>query len=154
MNNLEVVNNEEFLQSRFEGIFEGIKITYIGQYCFLYSNFSGSLNLPMCTYIGGSAFSNSHFSGSLNLPVCTQIGIHAFYHSNFSGSLSLPACTFIGNSAFLNSNFNSITIGANATLGNYCIGAHSTEFINDYTANHKLAGTDVWDSATQHWRYQ
>jgi len=49
-------------------------------------------------------------------------------------------------------NFTHITIGANATLGTDCIGAHSTEFINDYTANNKLAGTYVWDGS--HWIYQ
>jgi len=55
---------------------------------------------------------------------------------------------------FDNSVFDTITIGANATLGEGCIGAHSTEFINDYEANNKLAGTYVWDSNTQHWIYQ
>jgi len=66
----------------------------------------------------------------------------------------LPVCTQIGSSAFLNSNFTQITIGANATLGTSCIGAHSAEFINDYAANGKLAGTYVWDSVTGHWIYQ
>ena len=63
-------------------------------------------------------------------------------------------CTFIGDGAFVNSNFTQITIGANATLEANCIGAHSQEFIDDYTANNKLAGTYVWDEATQHWIYQ
>ena len=132
MNNLEVVNNEEFSQSIFDGIFEGIKITYIGH----------------------SAFNNSSFSGSLNLPVCTAIGGHAFRNSNFSGSLDLPVCTYVGQDAFFNSNFNSITIGANAELYTNCIGAHSAEFIADYAANGKQAGTYVWDSVSGHWIYQ
>ena len=99
-------------------------------------------------------FVNSNFSGSLNLPVCKQIGVYAFLNSNFSGSLNLPMCTFIGEYAFLNSSFTQITIGTNAVLGADCIGAHSTEFINDYAANNKKAGTYVWDEATQHWIYQ
>jgi lipid-binding SYLF domain-containing protein len=58
----------------------------------------------------------------------------------------------IGNNAFENSTFDTITIGANATLGTGCIGAHSEEFISDYEANGKLAGTYVWDGT--HWIYQ
>lgn len=176
MNNLEIVNSFEFLESIFDGIFEGIKIKKIGGYAFNISNFSGELNLPVCTsvdtyafqqsnfngslnlpvcnYIGYEAFTDSNFSGSLSLPVCTYIGGYAFLYSNFSGSLSLPVCTYIGGSALANSNFTQITIGANATLGTGCIGAHSAEFINDYAANGKLAGTYVWDSNTQHWIYQ
>jgi hypothetical protein len=61
-------------------------------------------------------------------------------------------CTSVGYAAFLNSNFTQITIGANATLGTNCIGAHSEEFISDYVANNKLAGTYVWHG--QHWIYQ
>jgi len=60
----------------------------------------------------------------------------------------------VGYGAFENSNFTQITIGANATLGSSCIGAHSTEFINDYAANNKLAGTYVWNAGTNHWIYQ
>jgi len=96
----------------------------------------------------------SNFSGSLSLPVCTQIGSYALANSNFSGSLSLPVCTQIGSYAFRDSNFTQITIGANATLGTNCIGAHSAEFINDYAANGKLAGTYVWDEGSGHWIYQ
>jgi hypothetical protein len=58
----------------------------------------------------------------------------------------------VGNNAFENSTFDTITIGANATLGTNCIGAHSAEFISDYEANGKLAGTYVWDGT--HWIYQ
>jgi len=68
--------------------------------------------------------------------------------------LNLPSCTAVGYAAFVNSNFTTITIGANATLGGNCIGAHSAEFIADYAANNKKAGTYVWDSNTQHWIYQ
>jgi len=126
--------------------------TYIGRYALQNSNFSGSLSLPVCTQIGERAFINSNFTGSLSLPVCTQIGERAFYSSNFTGSLSLPVCTQIGERAFYSSNFTQITIGANATLGTGCIGAHSAEFIADYAANGKLAGTYVWNG--QHWIYQ
>ena len=101
---------------------------------------------------GERCFEDSNFSGALSLPVCTKIGREAFINSNFSGSLSLPVCTVIGNTAFRISNFNSITIGANATLGPNCIGAHSAEFRQDYAANNKKAGTYVWDG--QHWIYQ
>ena len=154
MNNLEVVNVFEFSGSRFDGIFEGIKIKNIDGYAFAASNFSGSLSLPVCTYIGEYAFQQSNFNGSLNLPVCNYIGYEAFTDSNFSGSLSLPVCTYIDVYAFLYSNFSEIKIGANATLGTGCIGAHSTEFIQDYADNGKLAGTYVWDEIQQHWIYQ
>jgi len=112
------------------------------------------LSLPLCTYIGYNAFTNSNFSGSLSLPLCTYIGYNAFNNSNFSGSLNLPVCTYIGGYAFYSSNFSEITIGANATLGDYCIGAHSVEFIADYSANGKQAGTYVWDEVSGHWIYQ
>jgi hypothetical protein len=98
------------------------------------------------------AFRYSDFNGSLDLPVCTYIGGYTFESSNFSGSLSLPLCEQIGGYAFGNSNFTQITIGANATLGTGCIGAHSSEFIADYSANGKQAGTYVWNG--QHWIYQ
>ena len=62
--------------------------------------------------------------------------------------------TSIGNYAFRDSTFDTITIGANATLGTNCIGAHSAEFINDYAANNKLAGTYIWDEGSGHWIYQ
>ena len=140
--------------SKFSGSLSLPVCTVIGDYALQYSQFSGSLNLPMCTKIGSYAFGNSVFSGSLSLPVCEQIGINTFRLSKFSGSLSLPVCKQIGYEAFYYSNFDEITIGANANLGTNCIGAHSTEFINDYTANNKLAGTYVWDAGTNHWIYQ
>ena len=82
------------------------------------------------------------------------IGVQAFYYSQFTGSFNCPVCTEIGDNAFANSTFDTITIGANANLGTGCIGAHSAEFIADYTANNKLAGTYVWDADTNHWIYQ
>jgi hypothetical protein len=147
---------EDFIFSYiiFTGNFKMDNLKIAGESCFRYSNFSGELNLPVCTQIGDSAFVNSNFSGELSLPVCTQIGDNAFGNSNFSGSLNLPVCTQILEYAFMNSNFSEITIGANATLGIGCIGAHSTEFIQDYAANNKLAGTYVWDEIQQHWVYQ
>ena len=99
-------------------------------------------------------FYYSNFSGSLSLPVCIEIGNLAFRYSNFSGSLDLPVCTYIGGYTFENSNFTQITIGAEANLGEGCIGAHSSEFIADYSANGKQAGTYVWDEVNQHWIYQ
>jgi hypothetical protein len=148
------IGYDAFYHSNFSGTLSLPVCEQIGGYAFLYSNFSGELNLPVCEEIGQYAFSNSNFSGSLNLPMCTYIDGYAFLNSNFSGSLNLPACTYIGDGAFQNSNFNSITIGANATLGGNCIGAHSSQFIADYSANGKQAGTYVWDEATQHWIYQ
>src|SRR5690606_16404012 len=124
----------------------------IGKSALRYSTFSGLLDLPKCIYIGDYALQYSKFSGSLNLPACTYVGGYAFGVSKFSGSLNLPVCTDIGIYAFFNSNFDEITIGANAILGNYCIGAHSAEFIADYEANNKKAGTYVWDGF--HWIYQ
>jgi len=141
-----------FQNSNFSGSLSLPVCTQIGYDAFANSNFSGSLSLPVCVEVGDFAFRYSHFSGELSLPVCEYIGDSAFVSSNFSGELNLPVCTFIGKNAFLNSNFNSITIGANATLENNCIGAHSAEFIDDYTANNKKAGTYVWDGS--HWIYQ
>ena len=152
MNNLEVVNDFEFEQSIFDGIFEGIKIKNIGANAFVYSIFSGSFNLPVCTYISGYAFYYSNFSGSLSLPLCTYIGDSAFVESNFSGSLNLPACTSVGYAAFNNSNFTQITIAANCIFYLDSFGAHSQEFLDDYNANGQLGGTYVWDGS--HWIYQ
>ncbi len=70
------------------------------------------------------------------------------------GYLNIPNCNNLFMLAFRNSNFDTITIGANAVLENNCIGAHSAEFIADYEANGKLAGTYVWDSVSGHWIYQ
>jgi len=106
------------------------------------------------TTVGNSAFESSQFDGEFNCPNVTTVGQYAFRNSNFTGSFYCPVCTQIGSSAFLNSNFTQIIIGANATLGTSCIGAHSAEFINDYAANGKLAGTYVWDAGTNHWIYQ
>ena len=82
------------------------------------------------------------------------VGNNAFFNSQFNGAFNCPNLQEVGQYAFRNSNFTKITIGANATLGTGCIGAHSAEFINDYAANGKLAGTYVWDAGTNHWVYQ
>jgi len=82
------------------------------------------------------------------------VGLNAFYLSQFTGVFNCPNLHTIGQYAFRYSNFTQITIGANATLGSTCIGAHSAQFINDYAANGKLAGTYVWDAGTNHWIYQ
>jgi hypothetical protein len=141
-----------FLNSDFNGSLDLPVCVEINIGAFGRSNFNGSLDLPVCTYIGAYAFFNSDFNGSLDLPVCTYIGVYAFESSNFSGSLSLPVCEQIGAYAFGSSNFTQITIGANATLGTGCIGAHSQEFLDDYIANGQLGGTYVWNG--QHWIYQ
>jgi len=77
-----------------------------------------------------------------------------FGNSQFTGVFNCPNLQEVGTNAFRNSTFDTITIGANATLGTGCIGAHSAEFINDYADNGKLAGTYVWDAGTNHWIYQ
>jgi len=152
MNNLKKINNSEFENSVFQGIFRAQKVESVGHHAFINSKFSGSLNLPSCTFIGAGAFTNSKFTGSLYLPVCTQLWYEVFLNSNFSGELYIPNCVYIMQNAFFYSNFTQITIGANAVLGPGCIGAHSAEFINDYAANNKKAGTYVWNG--QHWIYQ
>jgi len=152
LQNCKIVDDYTFRYSNFSGSLNLPMCTYIGRYALQNSNFSGSLSLPVCEQIRERAFVNSNFSGELSLPVCEQIGERAFRVSNFSGSLNLPVCIQIGESAFHDSIFTEITIGANATLGTSCIGAHSAEFINDYAANGKLAGTYVWNG--QHWIYQ
>ena len=152
--NVKEIGEQSFYYSQFTGDFNCPNVQAVGNYAFELSNFTGEFNCPNVQTVGSEAFRYSNFSGSLNLPVCTQIGDSAFVNSNFSGSLNLPACTHLWDSAFYNSNFDTITIGANATLGEYCIGAHSVQFINDYAANGKLAGTYVWDAGTNHWIYQ
>jgi len=150
----ERIGDDVFYYSNFSGSLSLPVCVEIGDSAFAKSNFNGALSLPVCEQIGDYAFASSNFSGSLSLPSCTAVGNGAFQLSNFSGSLSLPVCTYIRDAAFYNSNFNSITIGANAKLYTNCIGAHSTEFIQDYADNGKLAGTYVWDEDTQHWIYQ
>jgi hypothetical protein len=174
MNNLKKINDYEFYNSVFQGYFRAQNVESVGRYSFTNSKFIGNLNLPKCEILGREAFANSKFTGNFYAPKCKIMELrafanskftgnfyapkceilwhHAFYYSNFSGSLSLPVCTQISDAAFQNSNFNKITIGANATLGNYCIGAHSAEFGADYAANNKKAGTYVWNG--QHWIYQ
>ena len=176
MNNLEIANDYEFQNSQFDGIFSCEKVktiginafynsvftgdfdcpnlTSIGQYAFRNSCFNGMFNCPKVRTIDGWTFEKNYFIGSFNCPDLITVGTYAFYRSTFAGSFNCPNLRTVGNDAFRNSNFDTITIGANATLGSNCIGAHSTEFINDYEANGKLAGTYVWDEATQHWIYQ
>ena len=152
MNNLKKINAYEFENSVFQGFFRAQNVESVGYIAFGNSNFSGSLNLPSCMYIGNDAFRNSQFTGSFECPNLQAVGDDAFYSSSFSGELNLPVCTYIGSDAFFNSNFTQITIGANATLGENCIGAHSEEFIQDYADNGKQAGTYVWSG--EHWIYQ
>ena len=116
--------------------------------------FTGDFKMNNLEVVNVFEFLESRFDGIFEGIKIKNIGRDAFINSNFSGSLNLPMCEYIGDRAFYNSNFTQITIGANAELGNYCIGAHSDKFIADYNANGKLAGTYVWDEATQHWIYQ
>jgi hypothetical protein len=104
--------------------------------------------------VGVYAFSYSQFNGNFNCPNLQEVGNEAFYYSQFNGDFNCPNLQEVGRFAFRNSNFTKITIGANANLGTGCIGAHSAEFINDYAANGKLAGTYAWDAGTNHWVYQ
>ena len=152
--NLTSVGDNAFRSGNFTGDFNCPNLSSVENYAFTNSLFTGDFNCPNLSSVGYYAFYSSRFTGDFNCPNLQTVGYQAFEKSNFSGSLSLPVCTQIGSSAFLKSNFTQITIGANATLGTGCIGAHSAEFINDYAANGKLAGTYVWDSVTGHWIYQ
>lgn len=137
--------------SFFKGIYL-FPVEFIEEFIFSNIIFIGNFKMDNLKIAGDYAFVRSNFSGSLNLPVCNFIGREAFVKSNFTGSLSLPACEYIDESAFYNSKFKTITIGANAELYANCIGAHSAEFIEDYKANGKRAGTYIWDGS--HWIYQ
>ena len=108
--------------------------------------------MPFIKSIDQYAFRNSQFRGEFNCPNLTSVGNGAFAISQFTGDFNCPNLTYIGQYAFLNSNFTQITIGANAILNRGCIGAHSEEFINDYEANGRQAGTYVWNG--EHWIYQ
>ena len=176
MKNLIKINNNEFYNGKFTGILNLPVCIKIGDSAFYYSKFTGNCNLPVCEYIDYSAFFYSLFNSTINLPVCEYvgdnafynsvftgdfncpnlktIGVQSFYYSKFTGDFNCPNLQAVGQYAFYRSVFDTITIGANATLGTGCIGAHSAEFINDYAASGKLAGTYVWDSNTQHWIYQ
>jgi hypothetical protein len=150
--NLLTVGEMAFQLSVFNGDFNCLNLTTVGNYALEFSIFNGTFNCPNLTTVGNYAFRNSVFNGVFECPNLTSIGDYAFRNSVFTGNCDLPACTSIGQYAFRNSNFDTITIGANATLGSNCIGAHSTEFIADYAANNKKAGTYVWNG--QHWIYQ
>ena len=102
--------------------------------------------------VGEYAFRDSNFTGDFNCQNLQEVGNSAFENSHFDGALNCPNLQTVGEYAFRNSNFTKITIGANATLGTGCIGAHSAEFFSDYEANGKLAGTYVWDGTL--WIYQ
>ena len=123
----------------------------VGNY-FYYSKFDGAFECPNLQTVGYAAFRYSVFTGVFECPNLQAVGNQAFRSSQFTGDFNCPNLTSVGDNAFLNSNFTKITIGANATLGINCIGAHSEEFISDYEANGKLAGTYVWNG--EHWIYQ
>ena len=172
--NVESVGHFAFVNSQFNGDFNCQNVKAIGEQSFYYSQFDGKFNCPNLQEVGNSAFRNSNFTGDFECPNLQTVGQYAFYlsvfngsfncpnlqtvgfaafrDSNFTGVFNCPNLTSIGDYAFYNSVFDTITIGANATLGTNCIGAHSAEFINDYAANNKLAGTYVWDGS--HWIYQ
>ena len=152
MDNLEVANDYEFQNSQFNGIFSCDKVETIGIQAFRVSQFTGDFNCQNLQSIGYNAFLNSAFDGAFECPNLQEVGNSAFRYSQFTGSFNCPNLTSVGDNAFASSTFDTITIGANATLGTGCIGAHSAEFINDYEANGRLAGTYVWDGS--HWIYQ
>lgn len=108
--------------------------------------------MPFIKSIEPYAFQFSNFTGEFICPNLQSIGNGAFAVSQFTGSFICPNLTYIGQYAFVNSKFDTITIGANAILNRGCIGAHSDEFINDYEANGRKAGTYVWNG--EHWIYQ
>jgi len=152
--NLQAVGYNAFRNSVFNGVFNCPNLQAVGNNAFLNSLFNGVFNCPNLQAVGYYAFYNSVFTGDFNCPNLTTVGQYAFRNSKFTGAFDCPNLTSVGNDAFKLSTFDTITIGANATLGTGCIGAHSTEFIADYAANNKKAGTYVWDSNTQHWIYQ
>jgi len=135
-------------------VFNCPKLQTVDFNAFYNSKFTGDFNCQNLTTVGQYAFRNSKFNGSFNCPNLQTVGQYAFYLSGFNGNFNCPNLTSIGDNAFRNSVFDTITIGANATLGTGCIGAHSAEFIADYTANNKLAGTYIWDEGSGHWIYQ
>ena len=150
--NLQAVGNSAFLNSEFNGVFNCPNLQAVGQYAFSLSYFRGEFNCQNLQTVGKYAFYHSQFKGVFECPNLQEVGNGAFEISNFTGEFKCPKLQTIGQYAFANSNFTKITIGANATLGTGCIGAHSDEFINDYEANGKLAGTYVWNG--EHWIYQ
>jgi hypothetical protein len=89
---------------------------------------------------------------TLNLSNCKFIEEYAFCDSKFIGKLKILNCKKIGQHAFASSEFSEITINDNVILERGCIGAHSEEFISDYEANGRQAGTYVWNG--EHWIYQ
>jgi hypothetical protein len=152
MDNLEVANDYDFYSSVFDGAFECPNLQEVGNNAFLYSVFTGDFECPNLQAVGNEAFRYSQFDGAFNCPDLQTVGRFAFLYSQFTGDFNCPNLQEVGEYAFANSTFDTITIGANATLGTGCIGAHSTEFIQDYADNGKQAGTYVWDGT--HWIYQ
>ena len=149
---LQSVGNSAFLNSEFSGVFNCSDLQEVGQFAFSLSYFRGEFNCPDLREVGKHAFYHSQFNGEFNCPNLQYVGNGAFELSSFNGTFNCPKLQIIGDYAFANSNFTKITIGANATLGTGCIGAHSDEFINDYEANGRQAGTYVWNGS--HWIYQ
>ena len=150
--NLQTIGERALRYSEFTGDFNCPDLTSVGYQAFQYSVFNGLFNCPNLQAVGYDAFFSSEFTGNFDCQELQEVGNGAFYYSQFDGSFNCPNLTSVGDNAFLNSNFTKITIGANATLGTNCIGAHSTEFIQDYADNGKQAGTYVWDGT--HWIYQ
>jgi hypothetical protein len=150
--NLQTVGIDAFKLSNFTGSFNCPNLQTIGYQAFERSQFTGDFNCPNLTSVDYNAFYYSQLTGEFKCPNLQTVGYQAFYSSQFNGEFNCPVCTTIGQNSFLNSNFTHITIGANATLGTGCIGAHSTEFIQDYADNGQLGGTYVWDGS--HWIYQ
>jgi hypothetical protein len=150
--NLQEVGEYAFFLSEFTGSFNCQNLDTVGDGAFELSIFTGEFNCPNLQEVGEYAFANSQFTGSFNCQNLDTVGDGAFANSLFDGTFECPNLQTIGDRAFLYSIFDTITIGANATLGTGCIGAHSTEFIQDYADNGKQAGTYVWDGT--HWIYQ
>jgi len=152
--NVKAIGVQSFYYSKFTGVFNCPNLTTIGDNAFRNSVFTGVFNCPNLQAVGNGAFLYSKFTGDFNCPNLTTVDYNAFLNSQFTGDFNCPNLQTVEYNALANSNFTQITIGANAVLGSNCIGAHSTEFRQDYADNGKLAGTYVWDEATQHWIYQ
>ena len=146
------IDQYAFRNSQFRGEFNCPYLQAVGNSAFLNSEFNGVFNCPDLQEVGQFAFSLSYFRGEFNCQNLQTVGKFAFRYSNFTGVFNCPNLQAVGKFAFGNSNFTKITIGANANLGEGCIGAHSDEFIKDYEANGRQAGTYVWNG--EHWIYQ
>ena len=143
----EIINSIQNENELFNKIMPFIKS--VEKITFMNSKFTGTFDCKKLQTVGTNAFYSSEFTGSFDCPELLEVGNQTFYMSKFTGTFNCPNLTLIGQYAFVNSNFDTITIGAKAILNRGCIGAHSDEFINDYEANGKLAGTYVWNG--EHW---